>query len=52
MPISPPELQSLVASDSQAVIHHIRQIVHALEIGSCAAQKSVGLSGAQLFVLR
>lgn len=30
----------------------IRQIVHALELGSRAAQKSVGLSGAQLFVLQ
>ena len=52
MSISPPELQSLVASNSQAVIQYIRQIVHALEIGSRAAQKSVGLSGAQLFVLQ
>ena len=49
---SPPELQSVVASDSQAVINYIRQMVHALEIGSRAAQKSVGLSGAQLFVLQ
>lgn len=30
----------------------IRHIVHALETGSCAAQKSVGLSSAQLFVLQ
>lgn len=39
-------------SDSQAVIDCIRQIVHALELGSRAAEKSVGLSGAQLFVLQ
>lgn len=36
----------------QAVMDSIRQIVHALELGSRAAQKSVGLSGAQLFVLQ
>lgn len=30
----------------------IRQIVHALHVGSRAAQKHVGLSGAQLFVLQ
>lgn len=39
-------------SDSQAVMNSLRQIVHALEIGSRAAQKSVGLSGAQLLVLQ
>lgn len=39
-------------SDSQAVIDYIRRIVHALEVGSRAAQQSVGLSGAQLFVLQ
>lgn len=39
-------------SDSQAVMNSLRQIVHALEIGSRAAQKSVGLSGAQLSVLQ
>jgi DNA-binding MarR family transcriptional regulator len=39
-------------SDSQAVLDSIRQIVHALELGSRAAQKTVGLSGAQLFVLQ
>ena len=30
----------------------IRQIVHALEVGSRSAQRSVGLSGAQLFILQ
>ncbi len=30
----------------------IRQIVHALEVGSRASQKAVGLSGAQMFVLQ
>lgn len=41
-----------LVSDSQAVINSIRQIVHALQLGSCEAQKEVGLSGAQLFVLQ
>lgn len=40
------------ASDSQAVIDLIRQIVHALQAGSHEAQKAVGLSGAQLFILQ
>lgn len=55
MPLREPRAASLFvqsASDSQAVIDSIRQIVHALELGSRAAQKSVGLSGAQLFVLQ
>jgi DNA-binding MarR family transcriptional regulator len=39
-------------SDAQAVMNSLRQIVHALETGSRAAQKSVGLSGAQLLVLQ
>ena len=38
--------------DSQAVLDSIRQIVHALETGSRAAQKDLGLSGAQLLVLQ
>ena len=38
--------------DGQAVLDSIRRIVHSLELGSRAAQKSVGLSGAQLFVLQ
>jgi DNA-binding MarR family transcriptional regulator len=33
-------------------MNSLRQIVHALEIGSRAAQKTVGLSGAQLLVLQ
>jgi DNA-binding MarR family transcriptional regulator len=37
---------------SQAVMDAIRRIVHALEVGSRAAQKSVGLSGAQMFILQ
>lgn len=52
MPSSPQELKPATDSDSEAVINHIRQIVHSLEIGSRAAQKTVGLSGAQLFVLQ
>jgi len=39
-------------SDAQAVMNSLRQIVHALETGSRAAQKSIGLSGAQLLVLQ
>ncbi|MFL6414795.1 MAG: MarR family winged helix-turn-helix transcriptional regulator [Bryobacteraceae bacterium] len=39
-------------SDAQSVMNSLRQIVHALETGSRAAQKSVGLSGAQLLVLQ
>lgn len=38
-------------SDSQAVMDCLRQIVHALETGSRAAQRKLGLSGAQLFIL-
>ncbi len=52
MPSSQPEPAPTKDSDSQAVLDHIRQIVHALEIGSRAAEKSVGISGAQLFVLQ
>lgn len=48
-PAAPP---SSTISDSQAVIDSIRQIVHALQVGSRAAQQKVGLSGAQLFVLQ
>lgn len=39
-------------SDPQGVMNSLRQIVHALETGSRAAQKSLGLSGAQLLVLQ
>ena len=46
----PPSIDS--ATDRRVVIDCIRRIVHGLEIGSRAAQKSVGLSGAQLFVLQ
>lgn len=35
-----------------AVLDSIRRIVRALRVGSRAAEKTVGLSGAQLFVLR
>jgi DNA-binding MarR family transcriptional regulator len=45
-------LHSQKISDSQAIVDAIRKIVHALELGSRAAQKTVGLSGAQLFVLQ
>lgn len=40
------------APDSAAIMDCIRQIVHALHVGSHAAQKYMGLSGAQLFVLQ
>lgn len=38
--------------DSTAVMDAIRKIVHALHVGSRAAEKHMGLSGAQLFVLQ
>jgi DNA-binding MarR family transcriptional regulator len=38
--------------DSRAVMDSIRQIVHALERGSSAIQRELGISGAQLFVLQ
>ncbi len=47
---SPGDAQGI--SDAQAVMNSLRQIVHALETGSRAAQKSIGLSGAQLLVLQ
>jgi DNA-binding MarR family transcriptional regulator len=40
------------STDSQAVMDFIRQIVHALEVGSRSAQTRTGLSGAQLFILQ
>ena len=39
-------------SDSRAVMDCIRRIVRALHVGSQMAQKSAGLSSAQLFVLQ
>lgn len=39
-------------SDSRAVMDSIRRIVHALERGSSAIQRELGLSSAQLFVLQ
>ncbi len=47
-----PGTQDHLAAHSQAVLDCIRQIVHALEVGSRAAQRVVGLSGAQMFVLQ
>lgn len=40
------------SADGRAVMDSVRQIVQALQVGSRAAQRSVGLSGAQLFVLQ
>jgi len=39
-------------SDSRSVLNNLRRIVRALRLSSRAAEKRVGLSGAQLFVLR
>src|SRR5258708_2874583 len=39
-------------SDSRAVLNSLRRIVRALRVSSRVAEKRVGLSGAQLFVLR
>jgi DNA-binding MarR family transcriptional regulator len=52
MPGKPTASEAKAISDAQAVMNSLRQIVHALETGSRAAQKSVGLSGAQLLVLQ
>jgi DNA-binding MarR family transcriptional regulator len=40
-----------LGDDVTAILDAIRQIVHLLRIGSRAAEKQVGLSGARLFVL-
>src|SRR5580704_17514899 len=47
-----PIIQPAANSSARAVLDSIRRIVHALQVGSRAAQKSAGLSGAQLFVLQ
>ena len=39
-------------TDSRAVMNAIRRIIHALQVSSHAAQKGIGLSGAQLFLLQ
>lgn len=52
MPGKPKVSDTEGMSDGQAVMNSLRQIVHALETGSRAAQRSVGLSGAQLLVLQ
>jgi DNA-binding MarR family transcriptional regulator len=41
-----------ITTDSREVMNAIRRIIHALQVGSHAAQKSIGLSGAQLFLLQ
>lgn len=38
--------------DSRGVMNAIRRIIHALQVGSHASQKSIGISGAQLFLLQ
>jgi MarR family transcriptional regulator, lower aerobic nicotinate degradation pathway regulator len=40
------------AINSREVMNAIRRIIHALQVGSRASQKSIGISGAQLFVLQ
>lgn len=40
------------AEDTRKVMDAIRRIIHALQVGSHASQKTIGLSGAQLFLLQ
>jgi hypothetical protein len=40
------------SSDIRIVLDSIRRIVQALRVSSRAAEKTVGLSGAQLFLLQ
>ncbi len=44
--------KSFSASDAQRIMDSIRQIVRALRVSSREADRSVGITGAQLFVLR
>ena len=43
---------ALVHNDIRSVLDSIRRIVRALRVASRAAEKSVGLSGAQVFILQ
>jgi len=43
---------SASATDARAILDSIRKIVQVLRVASRAAEKGVGLSGAQLFVLQ
>ena len=43
--------EAAAGNEVAAVLDSIRRIVHALRVGSRAAEKTVGLTGAQLFVL-
>ena len=40
------------AINSREVMNAIRRIIHALQVSSHASQKSIGISGAQLFLLQ
>jgi MarR family transcriptional regulator, lower aerobic nicotinate degradation pathway regulator len=40
------------AINSREVMNAIRRIIHALQVGSHASQKTIGISGAQLFLLQ
>ncbi len=40
------------AINTREVMNAIRRIIHALQVGSHASQKSIGISGAQLFLLQ
>lgn len=50
--LSPSPRVHLADKDTRAVLDSIRRIVRALRISSSSAEKQVGLSGAQLFVLQ
>src|SRR5471030_1999964 len=43
---------SSASSDARSVLDSIRRIVRALRVSSRAAEKNVGLSGAQVFILQ
>lgn len=40
------------ATNTRDVMNAIRRIIHALQVGSRASQKNIGISGAQLFLLQ
>src|SRR4051812_17880436 len=50
--MGPHTISSGRADDTRSVLDSIRRIVRALRVSSRAAEKQVGLSGAQLFVLQ
>ncbi len=46
------ETLSDTALHTREVMNAIRRIIHALQVGSHASQKNLGISGAQLFILQ